>query len=124
MDLNQTVVFPAAGALIVAPFLPLLVALVTKYRPSGQRLPQAIAAIVLSAVVTVVALLLDDDPDTLGSVVGTFAGVFAAQLGAYLGVWQNIGKASPYPGAIEVPAEVATTRPSGINAILAPDKGI
>ena len=101
--MDDVVALPIGWANVVAAFIPLLVALGTKYRLSTSR-PQAFMAIGLSSLVAVLQMLTDDVPnDTVQSVVAAFLSVFVTAVAAYVGVWKPV---------------------TDVNTRLAPNKGI
>lgn len=86
------VAIPIGWGSVVALLIPLLTAMVTRYR-GDTRLPQAVIAFVAAGAVTVVQLLLDDIPgDTVQQLVAGFLGVFVPMVASYLGFWQPIVK--------------------------------
>jgi TctA family transporter len=100
---DSTVAIPLGWASIVALFVPVLTAVVTRYRDSN-RAPQAIIAFTASGVLAVVQMLLDDMPnDSLLSILSGFLAVFIPMLASYIGFWQPV---------------------LDVNRKVAPDKGI
>jgi hypothetical protein len=88
---GSTVVIPLSWASVVALFVPVVTALITRYRAEGNRAPQAVVAFVLSGLLAVWTLLGDDVPnDTVMDAVSAFLGTFVPQLAVYLGLWQPI----------------------------------
>jgi hypothetical protein len=91
LEWGSTVAIPGSWATIVALFIPIVTALVTRWRAEGARGAQAAVALVLSALLAVWTLLADDVPnDTVLDVVAAFLGVFLPQLAVYLGVYKPI----------------------------------
>lgn len=89
---DAIVAIPIGWASVVALVIPVLTAIVTRYR-AASRLPQAVVAFVASGALAVVQMLTDDMPnDTLQALVAGFLGVFVPMLAAYLGFWQPVAK--------------------------------
>ena len=90
MDFDTIVAFPVGWGSLVALFIPLLTALVTRYRAGTSRI-HAIIAHVLSGVVAVLQMLTDDIPnDTWQSILAAFFGVIIPAVVSYLAVWQPV----------------------------------
>lgn len=90
--LDTVVGLPVGWGSLVALVIPLLVALVTKYR-QGNSTVHAIMSVAIAAVVAVLQMLTDDIPqDTWQMVFATFLGVIVPAVTAYLiyGKSQNI----------------------------------
>jgi len=104
-DVNATdqVAIPASWWTLVALIIPVLVAIVAKYRESSSAV-HAVIAIVASGLVAVLQMLIDDIPqDTFLSVLNTFLGIVIPAIAAYVGFWKPV---------------------VNINQKLGPDKGI
>lgn len=99
---GSTVVIPVAFQSIIALFVPVVVALVTRFRAGNTKVHAAVA-LVLTALLAVWALLADNVPnDTVLDVVAAFFGTIVPAVVAYLTV----------------------VRPTNLNARLAPNKGV
>lgn len=85
-----TVVIPELWVPIVALFIPVFTAVVTRYR-ADSRLLQALVAVIASGVLAVISAVTDDVPgDTVQSLAIAFLTVFIPQLAAYIGFWQPV----------------------------------
>lgn len=87
---DHLVAIPIGWASIVALFIPVLTAVVVKYRQS-TRAPQAIVAFAAAGALAVLQMLLDDVPnDTVASIAAAFLGVFIPMVASYIGFWQPV----------------------------------
>lgn len=104
ISFGTPVVIPITWASLLGAFaVPILTALVVRYRAGDSKVSAAVA-LFLSAVLAVIAMLTDDIPnDTVLSIVSGFLGVIVPAVVAYISVAQPIFK---------------------INQKLAPTKGI
>lgn len=90
MDFDTIVAFPVGWGSLVALFIPLLTALVTRYRAGASRM-HAIIALVLSGIVAVLQMLTDDIPnDTWQTILAAFFAVIIPAVISYLSVWQPV----------------------------------
>lgn len=89
---DTTIVLPPLWVPVVGSLIPVLTALVAKYRAPGQRLIYSVLGIVFAAVLATVAALLDDIPDTVGALATAFGISVATSVIAYLTVWSGAGR--------------------------------
>jgi hypothetical protein len=102
IEWGSTVVLPVSWQTILALFIPLVTALVVKFRGSDKKIHIAIS-LVLSSALAAWALLVDDVPnDTVLQIVSAFIAPIVVSLASYL----TVGKAAR------------------VNERLAPNKGI
>lgn len=84
IDFGSTVVIPFSWASFVALFIPVVTALVVRYRQSDKRVHIAVS-LLLSAALAAWAALTDDVPDdTVLSVLSAFMGVIVPAVVSYL----------------------------------------
>jgi uncharacterized membrane protein YoaK (UPF0700 family) len=89
---DTTIAVPELWVPAVALVIPVLTALVTRYRAPGQRLAYSFVSIVLAGVLAAVAALLDDVPDTIGGVATAFALAIVASVTSYALVWSGANR--------------------------------
>lgn len=84
------VALPESWVVIVSLLIPVLTAIVSRYRGS-TKVVQALVALVASGVLAAVGMLTDDVPnDTVGSIVTAFLVVFIPAVMSYLGFWKPV----------------------------------
>lgn len=102
IDLGSTVVLPVAWQTMLALFVPIVTALVVRFRGSDKRI-HVVVSLVLSGVLAVWALLADDVPnDTVLQIAAAFIAPISLAVVSYL----TAGKAL------------------AVNERLAPNKGV
>jgi putative effector of murein hydrolase LrgA (UPF0299 family) len=102
IDLGSTVVLPVAWQTILALFVPIVTALVVKFRGSDKKI-HILVSLVLSGALAVWALLADDVPnDTVLQIMSAFIAPIVVAVTSYL----TVGKAI------------------AVNEKLAPNKGV
>lgn len=100
--MHHSVAIPINWASLIALLIPVLTAVITKCRAHTSAV-HAVVAIVASALLTVVSMIITGAPVTVSQILATFLGVFVPAMAAYLGFWQPV---------------------TDINRKAAPDKGI
>jgi hypothetical protein len=89
---DMTIALPALWVPAVAAFIPVLTALITKYRAPGRRLVYSFVSIVLAGILAGVGALLDDVPDTIGGIATAVALAIVTSVTSYALIWSGAGK--------------------------------
>ena len=85
------VTIPTVWLPVIGMLIPVLTAVVTRYRADSKAVPAAVA-IIASGVVTVTQSLMDDTPDTTTTLLIGFLMVIGPAVGSYIGFWQPVVK--------------------------------